>query len=138
MAMREVVIEDSGGGQFYKFETVGQSLLARFLSFEEKPSNFPGKTDQNYSLRTKDGDVTITAPANLAQKLRKADLKRGQVVQITYTGDLPATKEGYSPMRLFKVLVDDVIPPAAAAKPPAPKPPPPAREPGDDLEDIPF
>lgn len=129
MAFVEIEVDPAEGGEFFRFNAIGDRLLGVFVSFEAKKGNFD-KLDQNYTFRTKEGVVTVSASANLAMKLEKAALKPGHRVMVTYTGDLAATKPGFSAMKIFKVLVDSD--PQTLAKP-KPPPPPPA---GDEFDDI--
>ncbi len=135
MAFVEVKVDENelSGGDFFKFDALGTKLTARFVSFVAKKGNFE-KLEQHYTFRTKAGDVVVNAPTHLARTLEKAALKPGHAVMMEYVRDLPPTREGYSPMKIFKVLVDSAPPKPGAAKPP---PPPPVPE-ADPLDDIPY
>ncbi len=131
MAYKEVVVEESDLGSFFKFDAIGTKLVGRFVAFQVKPSNFAdGKPEQLYTFKTREGLITVNAPTDLARKLEAAkksgDLKPGHMVSMSYDRDLPATKPGYSPMKIIKTAIDDA-PPPAAVKAPAPDP-----------EDLPF
>lgn len=111
MAFKEVVIEEQSSGSkapFFKFNAIGDRLLGVFLN-EQPGSGQYGEGKTWYVFKTKEGNVTLDAPANCAQALRKAKneglLQPGRKVMITYTADKDIGKS--NPMKLFKVLVDD-------------------------------
>lgn len=105
-----------------KFEAVGDKFAGLFVSFASRTHDF-GQGDRvlnEYIFKDKTGAIVqITANYDLHRRLQKADLKPGYKVIITYASDLPPKKAGHSPMKQFKVLVDDG---ADAAPPPPPKP----------------
>ncbi len=159
MAFKEIVVEESEGGEFFKFDAIGKVLLGRFQSHTVRPGEGmwddgrPKQEENHYSFRTKNpaGEVVVmivNAPTDLDRKLKAAlksgELKPNAIVKMTYAGDIPAKKAGYSPMKYIKTEIDDGPVPAAPAaaakpqaKPPAPKPPPPAPA-ADPFDDIPL
>lgn len=141
MAFREVDLTEEERaamqGAYFKFNAIGDRLMGRFLSTRPSTGTYakPGQLD--YVFRHKNAetgaieDVTLTPPADLVAKLKKAGLKPGWKVSITYASDLDVGKE--SPMKIFKLLVDDS--PAAAPAPAAPAPKPaPKPAPADDID----
>lgn len=133
MAFREVDLTEEEraalSGSFFKFNAIGDRLAGKFLSTRPSTGTYakPGQLDYTFRHKNAEGvieDVTLTPPADLAAKLKKAALQPGWKVSITYTSDLPTGKE--SPMKVFKLLVDDspAAAPAAAAPPPKPQPKP--------------
>ncbi len=138
MAFREVELTEEEraamSGAYFKFSAIGDRLVGRFISTRPSTGTYskPGQLD--YIIRHKNAegaieDVTLTPPADLAAKLKKAQLKPGWKVSITYASDHDVGKE--SPMKVFKLLVDDSDPPKAATPAPAPAPKPKAPAPDD-------
>lgn len=144
MAFREVELTEEEraamSGAYFKFNAIGDRIVGRFISTRPSTGTFakPGQLD--YTIRHKNAetgaieDVTLTPPADLAAKLKKAQLKPGWKVSITYSSDVDVGKE--SPMKVFKLLVDDSDAPAAAkpAAPPAPAPKPKPAPAPDDID----
>jgi hypothetical protein len=126
--------KQSGSGEYYKFKSIGEKLLAVFVSSSPSSGQYAKPGDVDYTLKTRGADgkvkeVKFTPRHNLAKQMAKAQLKPGYRVLITYTEDVDVGKE--SPMRVYSFQFD--ASPQAAKPPP---PPPPSREPGDD--DLPF
>ncbi len=118
------------GGNYQKFESIGQQIAGIFLSVEEVINNF-GKKQNNYTFKTRDGDITISAPAHLDFVLKFAKLKKGDKVIMKCIGEKSTGKE--KPMKLFEVKVEDGVAPAEAVALQAPKP---AKAPEADLDDL--
>ena len=129
MAFEEVTLSEEEraalGSTFFKFSAIGESLAGIFVS--KRPSTGQYAKGDDYVFRVKDkatgaiGEVVLSPPTDLAQKLKKADPKPGNKMIMTYTGDLDVQKA--SPMKQFKLLIDrsaSAVP--AAAPKPAPKP----------------
>lgn len=114
MAMREVTVEKGEGAssKFFKFTAIGQVIDGKFVSVAK------GKYGNEYTFETNDGEKVITAKTDLERKLQKA-ISSGALVPgvrcaMKYTSDLDVGQE--SPMKVFKVLVDDVKPQAKQAE----------------------
>jgi hypothetical protein len=127
MAFKEVVVEPLEDlPPFHKFSAVGDKVVGRFVSYVESNGKFG--IENRYTFKGASGLFVIAANFDLHRRLVKAELKRGNAVMISYSGDLPPSKPGNSPMKMFKVMVDD-SPPTVAAKPP----PPPVADLDDDI-----
>lgn len=84
------------------FQTVGDKFLGVYISDSE------GQYGPEFVFNTNIGKVSFTASGQLKSKLLKAKqegLAEGHAVAIQFTGSRDVGKE--SPMREFKVLVDD-------------------------------
>lgn len=103
-------------GKFVKFAAVGDKHGGIFVSHETAMNKFD-KEEHRYTFKNKEGLFTITANYDLNRRLQKAQLQPGHAVIMTYVSDLPSKTEGYSPMKMFKVVVD------TDPKKPAPKAP---------------
>lgn len=139
MAFREVDLTEEEraalSGTFFKFNAIGDRLLGRFIGTRPSTGTYakPGQLDYTFRHKNAEGvveDVTLTPPADLALKLKKAALQPGWKVSITYASEVDTGKE--SKMKVFKLLVDDsdgaAAAPKAAPPPPAPKPKAPAAD----------
>lgn len=137
MAFEEVKLTDeetaalATGGEFFRFNAIGDKLVGRFVKTEERVNQFQKKEIvYTFKTRTPEGavkEVRLSPNVALAKMLEKAELKPGHAAMITYTGDLPIEGKPH-PMRMFKLAVDRA---AGAAAPKPPPPPPPA---ADDLD----
>jgi hypothetical protein len=122
VAFREIELteEERGalGAKFVKFDAIGDRLAGRFLRSEERDGKFGRETLYHFKRKTEAGqleEVVLSSGGNsdAVQKLRKAGIKPGAAVLITFTATIDVGKA--HPMKLFKVLVDDS--PAAKPKP---------------------
>lgn len=134
MAYQEVELteEEKQTKKFYKFSAIGDCLKGVFLRTSVSTGTYAGKTEYHFKTKNPAGvieEVVLTPPTDCGKKLAKSGLKPGSRVMITYTADVDTGKE--TPMKQFKVLVDNA---PTAVQPP---PPPPSRTPGAD-DDIPF
>lgn len=106
MAFRDVEPDSFEPRNFYKFTAIGDKLAGWFVKTVETTAFEKPATE--YTFRDKDGvDWTITPSGALKQQLAKAALKPGNRAIITYTGNKDIGKP--SPMKTFKVQVDDEI-----------------------------
>jgi hypothetical protein len=130
MAFKEIELTEEEkaalGSDFYKFTAIGQKLVGKFVRTQAQSGQFAKAhlIDYVFKMKNEAGAVVeavLNPPTDLGQKLKKAALKPGHAVMITYASDLDVGKE--SPMKIFKVLVDDSPAAGAAAKPPPPPPP---------------
>lgn len=141
MGFKEVTLTEeetkalASGGNFWTPKAIGNKIAGRFISVTQRQNPF-GKTDNNYTFKVlkEDGktpeEVVFTAPQDAHAKLKKAALKPGDGVRITYIANGEIYAEGKPPAKLFRVEVSDSPAPAATTPPPAPKP---AEEPNDIL-----
>lgn len=147
MAMREVTTPENEG-EFFKFTAIGDKLAGYFAEAYENEGQYG--TNHNYKFVTKQGVMIFTAKSRALQLLTAADLKPGYKVILTYTANRDVGKE--SPLKLFKLQVDDEITeqaiaaikgkaqaaPAKAAAKPAAKPEPKEEDPFAEDDDIAF
>jgi hypothetical protein len=128
MAFREIELTEEEraalGAKFFKFDAIGDRLVGRFLRSEERDGKFGRETLYHFKRKTEAGqieEVALSSGGNsdAIQKLRKAAIKPGVAVMVTFTATLDVGKA--NPMKMFKVLVDDS---PAATPTPAPKPKP--------------
>lgn len=127
MAFRDVSAnpEEMGeGAEYPKFNALGDKVAGLFIETYEQDDQFnPGKKRLNYKFKGRKADGTpgtliITPTAHLARSLDGAQLKRGDKVIMELIAEKDVGKD--SPMKIFKVLVEDGKPgaaPAAQAKP---------------------
>lgn len=119
MAYRDVTwSQEEDGGSFYKFDQIGQKFLGRFLSSKVERNERFNKDETRFTFKTAIIDpntnqqvvevVTLPSFTDLDRKLKKANLKAGWKVRITYTGEIDVGQQ--SKMKQFKVEVDDDIP----------------------------
>jgi len=114
------------GAKFVKFDAIGDKFVGRFVKTQPATGKYARPGDLGYVFRAKDttGAVTesILEPnAGLAAQLKKAALQPNYAVRITFSGEQDTGKE--SPLKLFKVEVDRVLPAGKAATPPPPPKP---------------
>lgn len=123
MAYKEIELTEeeraAAGAKFFKFGAIGDKLVGRFIRTQPTTGTYAKAGQLDYVFRTKAGDVSLSPPADAALKLKKANLKPGNAVMISYERDQDVGKE--SLMKVFRVLVDDS---PAVAKKPEPAPPP--------------
>lgn len=140
MAFRPVTLtkeeEASVGANFFKFSSIGQKLLGRYLRTQPQTGPYAraGHLDYVFRIRTDDeaiSEVVFSPPVRAMQLLEKAVkagmLKPNYAVKITYVSDLDVGKA--QPMKNFALEIDDA-PTAPAARPP---PPPPSPRSDDDI-----
>lgn len=133
MAFREVDVDPAeAAGEFFKFNAIGDKFAGVFLRTAKRTVQFNDgpKELTTYYFRTRAGDVSLDPTVDLARRLEKAQLKPGYKVIATYVADIPNANPNRSPMKQYKLLVDDEIA--------APKAPPPPAAAASDFDDIPF
>lgn len=144
MAFKEVDPGPVLDGAFFKFNAIGDQLIAVFVKVTEGINNF-GKKQNSYTFKNKEGLHTVDATFDLNRRLVAAKLEPGDKVMIKFNSELPPTQEGHSPQKIFKVMVDNEVTPelraaivklAGAPAPAAPKAP--AAPPVDPLDDLTF
>ena len=145
-ATKEQQMKLESSGQFFKFDTIGQVLRGRFVSYTiDKQGNFGPKDE--LVLRTKTGLVIHDCSAALKRILREHEEKLpGKILTITFTEEKDIGKG--NPMKVFEVDLDDSPPPAqklsassVGARPQhrtVQAPPPPLQEDVGDEDPIPF
>lgn len=89
-------------GEFVKFEVVGDSLSGVYERNRKYTSQMAGEQTL-YDIRTPDGLFTITGNWDLNEKMKK--LRSGSFIRVTYVDDKPMAREGFSPMRIYRVEV---------------------------------
>ncbi len=126
MAYKEIQPDPYEEKEFFKFNAIGDKFVGLYVSQKE------GKYGMDFTFKNRKGEFVVTAKGGLKAHFDKAALKPGYLVRCTFTATKDIGKE--SPMRLFKVEVDDAPTVSAAAAAPAPKPaaPPPAADPFED------
>jgi hypothetical protein len=141
---KDIIMKLESSGQFFKFDTIGQVLHGRFVSYTiDKPGNFGPKDE--LVLRTKTGLVIHDCSAALKRILREHEDKLpGKILKITFTEEKDIGKG--NPMKVFDVELDDAPPPKGqqltAAKPaqhrtvqaPQGRPQAPIMQPADDFD----
>lgn len=132
MAFREVELTEEEraamGTRYKKFEAIGDRIAGLFVSVQDRQGKFGPETVYTFRTKNEQGqveDIALSSGGNTdaAIKLSKAGLKPGNKVIVAFTGTRDVGKT--SPMKLFKVQVDDSVTPlpsVSAAKPAAPKP----------------
>lgn len=129
MAFKEVELSDAEkaalGGKFKKFEAIGDRLAGVFVRQEDRQGKFGPETVFVFRCKNESGvieEVSLSSGGHTdaAVKLRKAALKPGNKVMISYASALDVGKQ--HPMKLFKVLVDTETTTASTMPAPAPKP----------------
>lgn len=95
----------SGGGNSWKPEKPGESIMGKFLKVKtvhlEKKGKIAARDVQVYTIETKDGQRDVWQSAGLkALEL----VKKGQQVYVQYVGKKVIAK-GQQPMREFVVAV---------------------------------
>lgn len=150
MAFKEVELTEEEraalSGTFFKFNAIGDRLAGIYVG--KRPTTGiganSGKEDYTFKTKNAEGAIeqqTLTPPTSLAQQLKKAErdglLVAGRKVVIQFVSEVDVGKE--SPMKQFKLLVDDgaASPANAGTKPAAPKPAPKPAPVPDDF-DIPL
>lgn len=120
MAMREVVIDETGPKNFFKFQAIGDTLAGFYVGKSTDKDKY-GKTQ--YTFRDPQGvDHTVSATYDLERRLEKAiedGLKKGNKVLMKYSSDLPTGQD--SPMKMYTVKWDDTVFPLPEPKKAAPK-----------------
>lgn len=124
MAFREVEVDPVDEVDFYKFNAIGDRFVGLFLRQTKKTITFDSGSREvdEYVFRNREGEFAITANYDLKRRLEKAALKPGYAVRITYVADIPPRKEGFSPMRQFRVEVDESPQLGQRTPPPPPQP----------------
>lgn len=141
MAFEEVTVPDDfeEGAEFARFNAIGDRIAGRFLETVETDDSFkPGQKRVNYKFKGRKADgsvgtIIVTPSWHLKKLLAAANLKSGDAVIMTKTGERDIGKE--NPMPQFSLKVERAgaaKPPAKAAAQPqrqAPKAPPPPKQP---------
>ncbi len=117
MAFRE--LKGTGGKNFYKWQTVGQSFEGVFKALAT--GMFEGKVTYHAIFVDREGkSVQVNTPTILRDKLTEAEA--GMNLRLTYTGNL-AGKNGRTGAKEFRVeVLGDVVPDAPQPTPSAPAP----------------
>ncbi len=119
----EEVQGEGGGGDFVKFDQIGQQSIGMLEGIREKEGKFGPETVLDFASLNGDNAFSITAPYDLKQKAAK--LVTGNIVRITYVANRPTAKR--NPMKIFRVEMA-----------PAPGAPRAASQPAPSTEDVPF
>lgn len=124
MAYREVKPEDvpQEGGKFLKVKEVFAKIGDKFGGYFVEAGADVGQYGRDYTFLIKGEEKTISFKGILDTQLQKAKPLPGEAVVITFIGEKPPTKEGFSPMRLFTVRVDDAKTMKVRTSEPAPAP----------------
>ena len=134
MAMREVDAPDYGTGKFLKvadlFPEVGSEFTAIYLGDEENVNGYG--QDYHFLQRNREEGI-LTAKGQLAHVLKKAQLVKGEKVTIRFADEKDVGKE--SPMRVFKVRVEDGPKALSTTQKPATKPAPKPAQPATSADD---
>lgn len=114
------------GLPYAKFEAIGAEVVGKYLSQEEETSTFHGSERKSvvYTFGDRNGQPIFKINPNSDLRKRLSTLKIGEVAKIVYVSDKPATTPGFSPMKIFKLLVAKSAPSTSATPPPAKAPAP--------------
>lgn len=147
MAFKEVELTEeekqamTSGGSFFKFNAIGDRIAGVFLRTQPRTGQYAKTGQLTYVFKAKNAEGQVVEllcdpPTDAAARLKKAqELKDGDALKLvpgkkmilTYVSNQDVGKE--SPMKIFKLQVDDAPPSSTAA---APKPPPKPAE--DDID----
>ena len=117
-------VQGDGGGDFVKFDQIGQQSIGMLEGIREKEGKFGPETVLDFASLSGDSAFSITAPYDLKQKAAK--LVTGNIVRITYIANRPTAK-GNS-MKIFRV--ETAPPPRGTPRA--------ASQPAPSTEDVPF
>ncbi len=143
MAFKDVELTDEEKAQlgmhYVKFNAIGDKFLGKVIGTRQSVGKFAKPGDIDYVVKTKNAEgavveMLLTPGGDLAPKFKKANVRAGFKLRIEYVSDRDVNKE--SPMKVFKLQVDDseagaataAPAPAAAAAKPAPAPAPAAED----------
>ena len=88
-----------GGGEFFKWDTPGKSLVGVFRGLEDATGEYPGK---NVILDTEDGRrLKFNLYSGMESAISMA--REGQKIEIVYTGDQPSKKRKGKTFKAFEV-----------------------------------
>lgn len=93
--------QDTGGGDLFKFDNVGDSITGVYLGFNEAQGDF-GPYNR-YLFKTDTGTKMVRGSTHINELLQNE--ATGQLMRLTYTG-LKPTKKG-KPMKKFELDIDD-------------------------------
>ena len=107
-APRERVFKEIVQPEAFGFEDVGDSYEGIFAGVKEVP--FTDKRGTRlaplYTLQPEEGDpIGVWGSPMLKDMMSQVGM--GQYVRITYTGTRPAREKGFSPMKVYKVEVEE-------------------------------
>lgn len=140
MAYKEVELSEeemkSAGAAYVQFKAIGDKLIGRFLGTQPTTGKYAKAGENDYRFKTVNEkkevvEVLLTPATNCRMKLEKAEkngeLRIGSKVLISFDSEQDIGKQ--SPLKIFKVAIDNSPPPAGAVAPkPPPPPPPPAAD----------
>lgn len=92
------------GGESAKFENVGDIVAGVVL--EHSTVTIEGKERDVTRLRAKDGKTLLLWHAGNLPSLLE-DIDPGSRIAVCYTGEKPPKQRGFSPMKLYEVVVFD-------------------------------
>jgi len=97
------------GGNFYKFQKLGDIFQGRFVAFDRDVEGNFGPRDQ-LTLKTRNGIQIMDCSKFLAGIFRahESELK-DKIVTVTWTDNRPPKKAGMQPMKVFHVDVSDKL-----------------------------
>jgi hypothetical protein len=85
---------------FWTPEKKGDSLKGKIMEI------LSGNFGKQYLIKTSDGSL-LTTPSHAVLQAKMITMKQDNIVEIIFTGEIPATKKGNNPTKDYSVFVDE-------------------------------
>ena len=85
---------------FWLPEKKGDEIVGKVIDVLE------GNFGKQYLIKTDDGSM-ITTPSHAVLQAKMISVKEGTKVKIIFDGEVPATKKGNNPTKIYIVFVDE-------------------------------
>jgi hypothetical protein len=133
MAMKKIELSEEErkamGQSFISLDAIGQRFKGRVSDIKPQSGQFARAGQFDYVFRYANPaegqpghradqplkavcEATLKSYTDVSAKLRKANVQKGWIVQVTYVSDLSTGRD--NPMKIFEVEIDDSPAPAAA------------------------